>query len=161
MSYHLFLKYVNKINFVQKIVEFFSIVWPFVIVKSCNFWLRLDSLESYGALQAPSLEGGTLAPTSARSNNIYTLYNAILRIARNFLETRENIKISTHPFYHTNLDWFSWEWSKKKFFFWRKKFKMADFSKWLFFKIANSQNFFVKISWIGPWVSRIDWCEGH
>ena len=30
-----------------------------------------------------------------------TLYNAILRIARNFLETRENIKISTHPFYHT------------------------------------------------------------
>ena len=32
-----------------------------------------------------------------------TLYNVILRIARNFLETRENIKISTHPFYHTNL----------------------------------------------------------
>ena len=32
-----------------------------------------------------------------------TLYNAILRIARNFLETRENIKISTHPFYHINL----------------------------------------------------------
>ena len=32
-----------------------------------------------------------------------TLYNAILRIARNFLETTENIKISTHPFYHINL----------------------------------------------------------
>ena len=32
-----------------------------------------------------------------------TLYNAILRIARNFLETRENIKISTHPFYHIIL----------------------------------------------------------
>ena len=43
-----------------------------------------------------------------------TLYNAILRIARNFLETRVNIKISTHPFYHINLGWFSWEWSKKK-----------------------------------------------
>ena len=28
----------------------------------------------------------------------YTLYNAILRIARIFLETRENIKISTHPY---------------------------------------------------------------
>ena len=27
----------------------------------------------------------------------HTLYNAILRIARNFLETRENIKISNHP----------------------------------------------------------------
>ena len=37
-----------------------------------------------------------------------TLYNAILRIARNFLETRENIKISTHLFYPINLDWFSW-----------------------------------------------------
>ena len=35
-----------------------------------------------------------------------TLYNVILRIAWNFLETRENIKISTHPFYHINLDWF-------------------------------------------------------
>ena len=35
---------------------------------------------------------------------LYTLYNVILRIARNFLETRENIKISTHPFYHINLD---------------------------------------------------------
>ena len=31
----------------------------------------------------------------------------------------------------------------------------------MFFKIANSQNLFVKISWIGPWVRRIDWCEGH
>ena len=36
-----------------------------------------------------------------------------------------------------------------------KKFKMAD-SKTMFFKIANSQYFFVKTSWIGPWVSRID-----
>ena len=90
-----------------------------------------------------------------------TLYNAILRIVRNFLETKENIKISTHPFYHVNLDWFSWEWSKKKIFFWKKKSKMAVFQKWPFFKIANSQNFFVKISQIRPWVSRIAWCEGH
>ena len=30
--------------------------------------------------------------------DIGTLYNVILRIARNFLETKENIKISTHPF---------------------------------------------------------------
>ncbi len=33
---------------------------------------------------------------------------------------------------------------------------MADFSKWSFFKMANSQKKFIKISWIGPWVSRID-----
>ena len=61
---------------------------------------------------------------------IHTLYNAILRIARNFLETRENIKISTHPFYHTNLDWFSWEWSKKKeLFFLKKKIQNGRFFK--------------------------------
>ena len=44
----------------------------------------------------------------------HTLYNIILRIARNFLETRENIKIESHPFYHIICDWFSWKWSKKR-----------------------------------------------
>ena len=34
----------------------------------------------------------------------YTLHNVILCIGRNLLETRENIKISTHPFYSINLD---------------------------------------------------------
>ena len=85
---------------------------------------------------------------------VHTLYNAILRIARNFLETRENIKISTHPFYHINLGWFSWEWSKKKI-------QNGRLKKSSFFKIANSQNFFTKISQMGPWVSKIEWCEGH
>ena len=91
-----------------------------------------------------------------------TLYNAILRTARNFLETRKNIKILTHPFYHINLGWFSWEWSKKnskkKF---KKKIQNGRLKKNSFFKIANSQNFFAKISQIRPWVSRIEWCEGH
>ena len=79
-----------------------------------------------------------------------TLYNVILRIPRNLLETRENVKILTHPFYHTNLDWFLWEWSKKK-------------SKWPFFKMAVFQKClkFLKLSQIGPRVSRIDCCEGH
>ena len=90
-----------------------------------------------------------------------TLYNAILRTPRNFLETRENVKILTHPFYHINLSWFSWEWSKKKFFFFEKKIQNGRLKKSSFFKIANSQNFFAKISQIRPWVSRIEWCEGH
>jgi hypothetical protein len=38
----------------------------------------------------------------------------------------------------------------------QKKIKMADLKKIDFFKIAISQKKFVKISWIGPWVSRID-----
>ena len=37
---------------------------------------------------------------------------------------------------------------------------MAD-SKKQIFKIVNSQKSFVKISQIGPWVYRIDWCKGH
>ena len=96
-----------------------------------------------------------------RANHLLTLYNAILRIARNFLETRENIKILTHPFYHMNLGWFSWEWSKKIFFFFEKKIQNGRLKKSSFFKIANSQNFFAKISQIRPWVSRIEWWEGH
>ena len=50
----------------------------------------------------------------------------------------------------------------------KKKFKMADIKiqngrlkKTSFSSSANSQYFFMKFSWIGPWVSRIDWCEGH
>ena len=48
---------------------------------------------------------------------------------------------------------------KKKFL--EKKFQNGRLKTSAFFKIANSQNFFVKISWISPWVSRIDWCGGH
>ena len=40
-----------------------------------------------------------------------------------------------------------------------KKIQKGRFSKFPFFKIANSQNVFVKISWIGPLVIRIDWRE--
>ena len=48
--------------------------------------------------------------------------------------------------------------SKKKF---KKKIQNGRLKKAEFFNSANSQYFFVKISWISPWVSRIDWCEGH
>jgi hypothetical protein len=45
---------------------------------------------------------------------------------------------------------------KQKIFFVKKKIQNGQLKKTEFFKIANSQNFFAKISWIGPWVSRID-----
>ena len=83
-----------------------------------------------------------------------TLYNTILGIVRNLLETRENIKIESHQFYH-NL-WLIFMGIKQKFFFCIKKSKMADFSKWPIF-----QNRRFSKSPIGPWVSRIDWCKGH
>ena len=73
---------------------------------------------------------------------LHTLYNARLRIARNFLETKENIKILTHPFYHVNLDRFSWEWSKKKFFFFWKKIQNGRFSKMAIFQNRQFSKFF-------------------
>ena len=51
---------------------------------------------------------------------------------------------------------FNWYVPKKNFFFSKKKIQNGRLKKSSFFKIANSQNFFTKISQIGPWVSRID-----
>ncbi len=45
---------------------------------------------------------------------------------------------------------------KKKFFFLKKKFQNGRLKKSTFSNSANSQNFFVKISWIGPCVSKIE-----
>ena len=38
----------------------------------------------------------------------------------------------------------------------QKKNQNGQIKKNEFFKITNSQNFFAKISQIGPWVSKID-----
>jgi hypothetical protein len=46
-------------------------------------------------------------------------------------------------------------------FYWKKKNQNCRLKKTEFFKIANFHNFFVKISWIGPWFGRIDWFEGR
>ena len=43
----------------------------------------------------------------------------------------------------------------------KKKIQNGWLKKSLFLKIANSQKIFTKISQMGPWVSRIEWCEGH
>ena len=63
-----------------------------------------------------------------------TLYNELLRIARNLLETRENIKIESRSFYHIICGWFSWGWSKQIFLLKKKKSKMADFQNGRFSK---------------------------
>ena len=92
------------------------------------------------------------------SGYIHTLYNVILRIVRNLLETRVIIPYLLHKKIWPNF----MRMKQKKFFFclWKKKFKMAN-SKKQFFNSANSQYFFTKILQIGPWVSRINWCKGH
>ena len=46
-----------------------------------------------------------LVKTQVRKNKkLHGTYNVILRIARNLLETRENIKIESHPFYYIICD---------------------------------------------------------
>ncbi len=47
------------------------------------------------------------------------------------------------------------------FFFSEKKNQNGRLKKSTFFKIANSGGKILKISWIGPWVCRIEWCKGH
>ena len=54
------------------------------------------------------------------------------------LEIRTIIKISTHPCYPINLDWFSLGW---RIFFLQKEIKNGRLKKTTFFKIANSQYF--------------------
>ena len=52
----------------------------------------------------------------------------------------------------------------KKIFFEQpnnQKPKTKKLNKSHFQGFVNSQYFFMKISWIGPWVSRIDWCKRH
>ena len=60
-----------------------------------------------------------------------------------------------------NFDMFLLESSKRNFFFEQKKIQNGRLKKSAFFKIANSERKILKISWIGPWVSKIERCEGH
>ena len=68
-----------------------------------------------------------------------TLYNVILRIARNLLETRENIKIESHPFYHIICDW--GDQANNFYFFW-KKIPKCPFFKMAVFQNLQFSNFF-------------------
>ena len=47
---------------------------------------------------------------------------------------------------------------QKNVFFWKK---IQNGQKNLIFQLCQFSIFFMKISWIGPCVSRIDWCKGH
>ena len=74
------------------------------------------------------------------------------------LETRVIIKILTHPRYPKNFNWLTLGWSPTPL---KKKIEMADSKKNLSFGSSNSQYFFSKLLWGGPWVTRIKWCKEH
>ena len=91
-----------------------------------------------------------------------TLYNVLLRIARNLLGNQgkhQSFDPSILP-YKFGLIFMGMK-QFFFFFFFEKKIQNGRLKKSSFFKIANSQNFFAKIFQMGPWVSRIEWCEGH
>ena len=67
-------------------------------------------MKTFGADIEERIIGGKKVTLAKKGNfimkiyTVHTLYNVILRIVKNFLETRENIKISIHPFCYMNLD---------------------------------------------------------
>jgi hypothetical protein len=67
----------------------------------------------------------------------------------------------TKPFLKIKQSYVSYNSRFDKLTKFEKKIQNGRLKKTEIFKIANSQIFFAKISQIGPWVSRIDWCEGH
>ena len=123
-----------------------NIIWPqkinkIIDISSPQSWFTLHT-SIWDTLYIFQPQKRIVFVETIRGITVCTLYNAILRIARNFLETRENIKISTHPFYHVNLDWFSWEWSKKILFFFEKKIQNGRFSKMAIFQNRQFSKFF-------------------
>ena len=89
-------------------------------------WVLLGSMFMLHTVECFNFSGGWQFKHKA-GLNLGTLYNKLLRIARNLLETRENIKIESRSFYHIICGWFSWGSSKKN-------------PKWPIFKIAVFQN---------------------
>ena len=65
----------------------------------------------------------------------YTLYCISLGRCCFWLKTRVIIEISKNPSKNpVNVAWFSFDWSKKNYFFWKKKYKMAVSKKQCFSK---------------------------
>ena len=71
------------------------------------------------------------------------------------LETRVTIKISTHPALLPYKCWLIFMGMKQK-----KYPKWSTQKNWVF-HLHKFSIFFSKISGIGPWVSRINWCKRH
>ena len=79
-----------------------------------------------------------------------------------FLAVNHHNDQNFDPSLLTNKLWlFFMGMKQKKIFFLKKKIQNGRLKKTEFFNIAKSWAISAKISWMGPWDSRIDWCEGH
>ena len=77
------------------------------------------------------------------------------KILKNYIAKIDHTSYERAACFHYNE-------AKQLFFFWKQKFKMADLKE-PHFPAPPILNifFFMKILWIGPWASRINWCKGH
>ena len=77
-----------------------------------------------------------------------------------FLAANQGNHQNLEPSLLTNKFWLVFMGLKQK-----KTLKKKNQNGWLkktdFFQNRQYSIFFVKISWIGPWIRRIDWCKGH
>ena len=92
------------------------------------------------------------ATTTTCINHVDNVYDIILYPTSFLLEIRVIIKISKKSLVPHKL-WLILIRMKQK--------KMADSKKLRFSTTTKSWVIFAKILQIGPWVSRIHWCEGH
>ena len=75
---------------------------------------------------------------------------------------QKNLQRNTpKKFCYINLDWFSWEWSKKLFLSWKKKSKWPTQKNWVFQPPPKAEQLSPKFYRLVLGNSRIDWWEGH
>ena len=89
-----------------------------------------------------------------RRFRLYT--HAILSFPRSYLAANHHNNKNWIPFVLTHNLWLIFMGIKQK-----KKIILKKIKKTEFFNIAKRWAISAKISRIGPWVSRIDWCKGH
>ena len=75
-----------------------------------------------------------------------------------FLAENQGNHQNFDPSLLTNKLWLVFMGMKQKKLLFKEKFQNGRLKRNEILKTANSQYFFSKTSWIGPWVSTIDWC---
>ena len=100
---------------------------------------------------------------STSDGYIYLYTHAHLWFPPSFLPVNHHYSKNWVPSILTHNLWliFKGMKQKKKIFFLKKKIQNGRLKKTEFFNFVKSWANSAKISWIRPWVSRIEWCEGH
>ena len=107
-----YLEMFNETESCKSINWLLTLTWDFICI--CWIWENSSGFSMLLHNQGNLLRGIDKKTVRRKciSICILTLYNVILRIARNLLETNENIKIESHSFCHIICDWFLWGCSK-------------------------------------------------